>query len=377
VARRIDPARLAPTRAAAQLLHRPRNPSHPADIAREIAGAQAQDARAGRLTFRARSRRLSATDVDRARTQERSLLLTWAMRNTLHLLNAEDAVWMLPLFRPKLEGFARRRLAHFGVDRRAQDRALDAVRGALAKEGPLSRGEVTERIRRRRIEITPERRLHFSLLSVATGVACLGPDSGRTTDLVLADEWLGPPPRHDRDAALRDLARRYLNAFGPATEADFAGWAGLPLGDVRAGMAGVAKELREVRIADTRAWTLRRSARRAPRDIVRLLPAWDTYLLGYRDRDFVATGPRWRKITPGGGMYYPAIVRDGVALGTWAIRGPRESPEIAAEPFARLDEEAREAVDAEIADVHRFEKMAGRGRGRQGVHTARATPARR
>ena len=353
--RPVPPERLAPARAAAQLLHRPRTPSHPADIAREIGGAQAQDARAGRLTFRARSRRLTAADVDRARTRERSLLLTWAMRNTLHLLNAEDAVWMLPLFQPKLESFARRRLAHFGVDRRTQDRALDTVRAALAKDGPLSRGEVTDRIRRRRIEITPERRLHFTLLSVATGVACLGPDSGRTTDLVLAEEWLGPAPRHDRDAALRDLARRYLNAFGPATEADFAGWAGLPLGDVRAGLAGIASELREVRIGDAQAWTLRRSPRRAPRGVVRLLPAWDTYLLGYRDRDFVATGERWRQITPGGGMYYPAIVRDGVAIGTWSVRGARDQPEITAEPFTRLDSSTRALVADELADVRRFE----------------------
>jgi hypothetical protein len=355
VARGIDPARVAPTRFAAQLLHRPRTPAHPADIAREIAGAQAQDARAGRLTFRARSRRLTAADVDLARTHERSLLLTWAMRNTLHLLNAEDAVWMLPLFRPKLEGFARRRLAHFGVDRRAQDRAIGAIRSALENDGPLGRGEAMEHVRRLGLEITPERRGHLTGLSVATGIACLGPDKGRTAQLVLADEWLGPPPRHDRDAALRDLARRYLGAFGPATDADFAGWAGLPLGDIRAGLHGIAGELREVRVGDVRGWALRRSPRRPPAGVVRLLPAWDTYFLGYRDRDFVASGKRWRRITPGGGMYYPAIVRDGVAIGTWSIRGNRDSPGITAEPFEPPDPHTRAAIDAEVADIRRFE----------------------
>jgi Winged helix DNA-binding domain len=349
-------------RAAQQLIHRPRTPSHPADIARAIAGAQAQDARAGRLTFRARDARLTATDVDRARTEERSLLLTWAMRNTLHLLNAEDAVWMLPLFRPKLEGFARRRLAHFGVDGRAQERGLEAVRAALAEEGALSRGEVSERIERRRIRITPERRMHFTLLSVATGVACLGPDAGRSTQLVLADEWMGPPPRHDHEAALRDLARRYLGAFGPATEADFAGWAGLPLGDIRTGLTGIASELRRLRLGDARAFALRRAARRAPVGVVRLLAAWDTYLLGYRDRAFVAPPERWRKITPGGGMYYPAIVRDGAAIGTWAIRGPRDKPEITTQPFGALDSETREAVRSEIADVRRFERLPERAK---------------
>lgn len=356
--RRVDVARLARTRAAAQLLHRPRQPAHPADIAREIAGAQAQDARAGRLTFRARSPKLTAANIDRARAEERSLLLTWAMRNTLHLLSAEDALWMLPLFQPRLESFARRRLSDFGVDRRAQDRGLDAVRAALESDGPLKRGEVVEHIRRRGIEITPERRGHFVGLSVATGIACLGPDLGRTTLLAPARDWLAAPLRTDREAALRDLARRYLNAFGPATEADFAGWAGLPLGDIRAGLAGISGELREVRIADDRAWALSRAARRARAGVVRLVPAWDTYLLGYRDRDFVASGERWRRITPGGGMYYATIVRDGVALGTWAIRGSRDTPEVSAEPFESLDPVTEAAVEAEIDDIRRFEGSA-------------------
>jgi hypothetical protein len=353
--RTVPPERLAPMRSAQQLLHRPRSLTHPADIAREIAGAQAQDARAGRLTFRARNARLTAADVDRARTEDRSLLLTWAMRNTLHMLATDDALWMVPLFQPRLEAFCRRRLAHFGVGEGAQDRALSAMRRALDADGPLTRGELAERIAARRIEVTPERRLHFTLLAVATGTACLGPDAGRTTKLAATRDWLGEaaliPPT---ERSLHDLARRYLNAFGPATEADFAGWAGLPLGDVRAGLEGIADELREIRVGNARAWTLKRTPRRAPKGVVRLLPSWDTYLLGYRDREFIARS-RWKRIAVGGGMYVPAIVRDGAAIGTWEIRGPRDRPDVTADPFDRLNSTTAQAVKAEIADVHRFE----------------------
>jgi len=353
----LPPGRLASIRAAQQLIHRPRGITHPADVARAIAGAQAQDPRAGRLTFRARNPRLTAADVDRARTEERSLLLTWAMRNTLHLLSTEDALWMLPLFQPRLEAFTGRRLAHFGVDAATQDRGLAMMRRALA-DGPLTRGELVEHLGPLGIEITPERRMHFIGLAVARGVACLGPDARRTPKLATAREWLGADLLDDRDASLRELARRYFGAFGPATDADFAGWAGLPLGDVRAGMRGIASELRDTRIADATAWSLRRSPRRAPEGTVRLLPSWDTYLLGYRDREFIA-GPRWDRIAAGGGMYVAAIVRDGVAIGTWAIRGPRAGPEITTDPFARLDAATRSAIEAEVADVRRFEGVDG------------------
>ena len=97
-ARRIDPARLAVLRAAAQFLHRPASAKDPADVARAICGAQAQDPSAGRLAFRARSPRVRAVDVDRARTEERSLLRTWVMRGTMHLIATEDAAWLLPLY---------------------------------------------------------------------------------------------------------------------------------------------------------------------------------------------------------------------------------------------------------------------------------------
>ena len=102
-------ARFDPTRAGAGCAP-PRSCStgrasakDPAEIARAIAGAQAQDVYAGPLTFRSRSRRLTAADITRARTEERSLLRTWVMRMTIHLIPTDDAGWMLPLFEPGIE----------------------------------------------------------------------------------------------------------------------------------------------------------------------------------------------------------------------------------------------------------------------------------
>ena len=134
--RRIDAARLPAMRAAAQLLHRPSSVTDPADLAREIAGAQAQDVYAGPLTFRARSRRLTAADVTRARTEERSLLRTWVMRMTIHMIASEDAGWMLPLFEPRIESWSRRRLGQLGMLAGRQEKALRTISGALGSEGP-------------------------------------------------------------------------------------------------------------------------------------------------------------------------------------------------------------------------------------------------
>jgi Winged helix DNA-binding domain len=342
-------------RSAAQLLHRPRSPSHPADIAREIAGVQAQDPRAGRLAFRARQERLTAADVDRARTEERSLLRTWAMRKTAHLLPSDDAPWLLPLFEPEIEKWSRRRLGQLGMDARSVERSQETIRRALAADGPLTRAQLGDRLEKRKIMLGPETRAHVFGLAVTSGLAYQGPDRGAQPCLVLRQDWLPEPTaHHDRDAALRELARRYLTAFGPTTEADFAGWAGLPLRDIRVGLNGIAPELRELRIGELTAVSLKRPARRAGGPVIRLLPAFDTFLMGYRDRDFIAGAERWPAIGPGGGVLNPVLVRDGEALGTWKMPTAARR-EIELEPFERLDATTRRALEAEIADVARFE----------------------
>jgi hypothetical protein len=354
-ARRIDPARLAVLRAAAQFLHRPASAKDPADVARAICGAQAQDPSAGRLAFRARSPRVRAVDVDRARTEERSLLRTWVMRGTMHLIATEDAAWLVPLYERAFVDNSTRRLAQLGIDVPTQERGLREIRRALEAGGPLSRGDLVDRLRGKGIVLDPSTRLHMFRLAIARGIACLGPDVGSQTCLALARDWLGEPRRQRRDAALNELARRYLRAFGPATEADFAGWAGLGLGEIRSALAGIGGELAEARVGDQPAWTLKGVARRPRRRIVRLLPAWDTYLMGYRDREFLAQPARWRRIMPGGGILRPSVVVDGVAAGTWRLRRSGSAMRVEVEPFADLDPAAAEAIAAEAVDIGRFE----------------------
>jgi uncharacterized protein YcaQ len=354
----VTQAELARIRAARQLLHRPRTHRHPADVLRAIGGAQAQEPPSGRLSIRSRHPTLTSADVERARTEERSIMRLWAMRNTAHLVATDDLPFIRPLFAPLMAAFNRRRLAHFGVDSDAQDRLLSLISKELARHGPLTRKELSQRIERAGTPMDAQRHVHIFPLAVSTGLACMGPgDSGGT--LVAAGDWLvEDPPDLERDAALTELTRRYFAAFGPATEADYAGWAGLPLGDVRAGIAAVADGLREVSIRGATAWQPKGRARPVPTNLVRLLPAFDTYLMGHRDRDFIAPAEQWAEIGPGGGILRPAITVGGAAVGTWRLR--RSGGKLASEllPFASLNRRVSEAIEAELRDVARFEGTA-------------------
>jgi len=358
----IDPGRLPRLRAATQLLHRPASAHDPAEIARSIAGAQAQDVYAGPLTFRSRSRTLKAADIKSARTEDRSLLRTWVMRTTIHLIPTDDAGWWLPLFEPGIERWSRRRLAQLGMPAGEPDKALRVIGKALEGAGPLTRPELAARVVEAGIELNEQTRLHIVGLAVTSGLACLGPDRGKTTCLVRREEWLGKPPPFDREQALAELARRYLGALGPATDRDFAYWSGLPLREVRAGLESISTEIEEVRVGAETMLVMHGALPRLPaKGKARMLGHCDTYLRGWKDRAFSVTGEHALHVKEGGGGWIrPVIVEDGIVVGGW--RSSRKGGQIEISLNLPKDERERlgSSIDAEVADIARFEGVEAR-----------------
>ena len=353
----IDPADLARLRAATQLLHRPSGARDPAQIAHSVGGAQAQDVYAGPQHFRSRSRSLTAEDIRRARVEERSLLRAWVMRMTIHLIPTEDAAWWLPLFEPDIARWQRRRLGVLGMSARDADKALAVIGRALADEGPLTRPEARERVERAGVKLNTQTGMHIAGLAVTSGLACLGPDRGKQSCLVRREDWLTRLPRFDRDRSLAELGRLYVNAFAPATDRDFAYWAGLPLRDVRAGLESIAGEIQQVPVGEETMLAPRNGFRRLPSTgQVRMLGNFDTYLLGWKDRSFSVTGEHALHVKAGGGGWIrPVIVEDGIVVGGWRSARKSGALQVTLNMPKRERERLGAAIEAEIADVARFE----------------------
>jgi hypothetical protein len=347
-------ADLARRRGASQLFHRPAAVRDPLDVVLESGPVQAQEPRAARLAFRARARRLTAADVDHARTENRSLLRAWVMRKTIHLIPAEDAGWMVPLFAESTVRWSRGRLAKFGLDRRGQDRAIKFIHDQIDADGPLTRSEVGARLEEAGFETAAEYKVHLWLLATLDGELCLGPDRGAYACLVRTSDWLGPLERRSRDDSLAELAIRYLRGYAPADERDFARWAGLPLRDARLAFERIAGQLAE----DGELFRLKKDGRRAGNSpVVRMLGAYDNYNLGYVDRGF-AVGPEGEKqINPGGGIVRPSIVVDGRAVATWTSKRSGNRLRVEIEPFAGLSKATEREIEKEVADLGRFEGL--------------------
>jgi len=339
-------------RFAAQLLTG-RPAGHAADVVRRLLAVQGQDPRGARLAIRVRSAGLTAADVDRALTVDRSLLITWLNRGTLHLVAAEDYWWLHPLTAPRSMAASSRRLAQEGVPPADAERAVGVVEAALADDGPLTRRQLGERIAAAGVRTQGQALVHILFLASTRGIAVRGPMIGGEHAFVLVRDWLGAPPaRFDRDQALAELARRYLIGHGPADDRDLAKWAGVPLNDARRGLAAIAGKLRE-RDDGLAGLAGRQSAVPPPR----LLGPFDPLLHGWASREPVLGSHQG--IVTVNGLFRPFALVNGTAAAIWRLSGGEVtlSPLIAMRP----DDEA--ALHADAADVRRFLGYADAGAG--------------
>src|SRR5262249_7060198 len=143
------------------------------------------------------------------------------------------------------------------------------------------------------------------------------------------------------DEAYDELTRRYLRAYGPAAPEDQAAWSGLPLSKTRAAWQRVEGKLLKVETVNAPLWMLKTQAawleEQSPSTpIVRLLPRYDIYLLGYQKRDLAVPSQYARRINAGGGIVHPTVLVGGRAVGIWKSRRERKQMVVIVEPFGKV-----------------------------------------
>ncbi len=316
----------------------------PEAVAERLLAVQGQDPRGARLAVRARTEGVTAADVGRALSEERSLLITWLNRGTLHLVRSEDYPWLHALTAPTHFASCRRRLQQEGVPESAGEKAMKTIEAALAQEGPLSGKDLRARLDAAGVRTEGQAFIHLMFLAAARGILVRGPMLGKQHAYVLVRDWLGEQQPVDRAQAVAELARRYLVGHGPADDRDLARWAGLPLRDARAGLAAIGSELeqREDGLVE-----LKGSPDPAPLPPPRLLGAFDPLLLGWTSRKEVV-GPHEVLVTTNG-IFRPFALVDGRAVARWGLAGGKVTIErlgkVRKKDAAALQEDAQRVLE--------------------------------
>ena len=334
-------------------------------VTADIAGAHAQVMSSAELTLRARLESLPPDAVERALWQERTLVKTWAMRGTLHLLPAAELpLWVAAqgALKPRYESASW--LRHFGVTREEVGRLLAAIPEALDGR-MLTRDELAGAVGEHTGSAGLGEKLRESwgaLLKPAAfeGLICFAPSSGRNVRFARPQQWLPewrePPP----EEAARELVRRYLAAYGPAPREQFARWLGTPsAAQAERLIKGLGDEVVQVTLDGTPAWALAGDideiAASAPSGVVRLLPAFDHYVVAApRDADAVLPAAQKARVYRPQGWLSPVVVVDGRIAGVWSHELRRDRLEVRVEPFARPKRAERAGVEAEAERLAAF-----------------------
>jgi Winged helix DNA-binding domain len=303
------------------------------EVAGALCGVHAQVQASAELQLAARIDGIGRDDVRAALWERRSLVKAWTVRGTLHLHPAgELALWFAA--RRAVQGAADDGLPEWRDPAGKVHPPLDAAAVAVVRAAvwdvldgrSLRRDELAEEVVQR-VGAAPRARLS-SGFAFFLGELCQGPPQGSRITLVRPDQWIAGwrEPADDREP-LREVCRRFLRAYGPARPAGFAEWfasAGLKVSGARALFEELGGELEEVGVDGRSAFVLA-GDRSFPAlsTQARLLPEYDVYVMGFRERDQLVPEPVRELIARHGRRRYegPAATRlvlvDGIAAGLW------------------------------------------------------------
>ncbi len=341
------------------------------DVVRDVCGVQAQLMSAAQIGLWARVRDLRQDDVERALWHNRTLLKTGCMRGTVHLVPTADF--------PILQGGVRRtlvaRITDRWIDRHGiaaeVDAMTDAIVDALAA-GPLTREELSEGVVARLDTAAREwtdggwggvRKSHvpgWILRHLCMrGLLCFGPNRGARATFARLGTWAPTVREVPADVSEPMLLRWYLRAYGPATLQDFVAWSGLAKGHAKRIHGALGDDAVEVDLDGTSRLVLRDdldalvNARGAVPG-VRLLPSFDPYLLGHRDKGHLVDAAHYKRVYRSQGWLSPVVLVGGRVVGVWSYRRRAGRLHVELEPFARFPAAVRAGIEAEAEDLGRF-----------------------
>lgn len=309
----IAPLRLAAQRMTTDLFDTPE------EAARHMVAMQAQDYEGGLWSLGLRTKSATRGDVEQA-IIDRKIIRTWPMRGTLHVMHADDVWWLLDLLAPRATAAAAsRRVRQLGLTDAIVAEAEAALRSELAGGKTIARNNVAELLAAnvKGIRIDTQHTQHLMRNFGERGVICFGPREGKQPTFVLLDEWVPRRATKSRGEALAELARRYVVSHGPVTLKDFAGWGMMTMADARAGLEAAKDKMAEMIVGGE---TYYHTPELVPtkKSSTLLLPGFDEYLLGYKNREAMLLKEHSQRVVPGGnGMFLATVVRDGQVSGLW------------------------------------------------------------
>jgi hypothetical protein len=324
------------------------------DLVHWMGAVQAQDYPMSQWALGVRLPGVTAESVQAA-FHRGEILRTHVLRPTWHLVAAEDIRWMLSLTAPHIRSILGAGLRERGLSEAVVARSQQVMENALAGGRHLTRSELVDELGKAGLATDEGRATFLVMRAELDGIVCSGPPKGNKQTYALLAERVPPTEASSREEALARLARRYFTSHGPATVQDFAWWSGLPAADARTGVALLGPEFVAYPVDRQTYWLPgTHPAPGAGGDTAFLLPAFDEFLISYKDRSPSLAAQSQAAVITVNGIFRPVVLVNGQVAGTWKRTVGRGATRLETELFAPVSPPTRELIQHAAADWGRF-----------------------
>lgn len=246
------------------------------------------------------------------------ILRTHLLRPTWHLVAAEDIYWLLELTAPQILLSMKFNQKQLELTEATIAKSNRVIKQALTPDKHLTRKELVAELNKAKIRTDDYRSGHLFLRAELGGLICSGRMKGKEQTYAFLEKRVPKKKTFNREEALAELALRYFSGHSPATLKDFVWWSGLPVKDARTGIEMAGKSLISVTLQSKTYWLSERYANpKSMENTVHLLPAYDEFVIGYKDRSIVLTEAHQKKAISSNGIFKPLILNKGQAAGIW------------------------------------------------------------
>ena len=303
-------------RLGAHQLNKPRE-TGPADVVSWYGAVQAQDFAAAKWALGLRLSGSTDTAIEAA-FNKGDIIRTHVMRPTWHFVAPGDICWLQQLTAARVQAACVTAMKKRGIDAAALKKSLTIFERALEGTNHLTRPELMTCLEQVKIKTDGIGASCIMIYAETQCIVCSGPLRGKQFTYALLEERVPATPQLSRDEALAALTMRYFTAHGPATVQDMSWWCGLTLADVRKGVNLVGKQLSGIVVNGQQGWWVPTETTNAKMDNTCLLPPFDEYMVGYKERrDLWHPGVMGKPVNGDMALLGPVVLVNGKAAGTW------------------------------------------------------------
>ena len=312
--------------------------SRPKELVSWMGAMQAQSYSMVKWAVGMRLKSATVQTVEKA-LRDGEILRTHVMRPTWHLVAAEDIRWMLKLSARRVmsanDSFAKGR--GLDISEELYTKSHNLLEKILCGKKSLTRQEIAEHFNRSGILADNHHITRFLARAEQVGIVCSGEEIEGKYTYALLEERVPPVPELTKEESLARLARSYFRSHAPAVLQDFVWWSGLPVSEARQAVYLIASEL-SVEEWKGQKWYVHEDCRIRGKTSgsLHLLPSYDEYLLGYKDRTDVLPKEHYSKAFTNNGLFYPVVLHEGQVIGNWTKAVRKEGPSVEHSWF-RLD----------------------------------------